>query len=426
MESGSSDSRTLWSWALYDFANSPFTTLVITFVYATYFAQAIAPDPNTGLILWSRAVALTAVVVAVMSPLLGAVADSSGHRKRFLIVATLVCSAATLALYRVEPGEIWAALTLVVIANIAYEFGTVFYNAFLPDISSAKNIGRISGYGWGLGYIGGLLALAIALVALVQPETPWFGFTTEAGENIRASNLLVGIWFLVFSLPAFFWLHDSPMKRSAGVSVFLGAFGRLARSFREIRRYRHAARFLLARMLFNDGLVTIIAFGGIYAAGTFGFTLEEVLLLGILLNVAAGLGALVFGHLDDRIGGKRTVILSIVGLLIATVIAIVATSKAGFWVAGVLMGICVGPNQAASRSLMARFTPRKVQNEFFGFFAFSGKLTAFLGPFLLGLLTQWSGSQRVGVSIVVVLLGIGLLLLVFVDESEGMAAARAT
>ncbi len=423
MDSGSSDSRTVWSWALYDFANSPFTTLVITFVYATYFAQAIAPDPNTGLILWSRAVALTALVVAIMSPLLGAIADSGGYRKRFLVVATLVCVSATLALYRVEPGEIWAALILVVVANIAYEFGTVFYNAFLPDIASARNIGRVSGYGWGLGYIGGLLALAIALVALVQPETPWFGFTTEAGENIRATNLLVGIWFLIFSVPVFLWVHDSPVQRSTGANAFRGAFSQLARSFREIRRYKHAARFLLARMLFNDGLVTIIAFGGIYAAGTFGFTLEEVLLLGIVLNVAAGLGALIFGHLDDRIGGKRTVILSIVGLLIATVIAVFATSKAGFWVAGVLMGICIGPNQAASRSLMARFTPRRVQNEFFGFFAFSGKLTAFLGPFFLGLLTQWTGSQRVGVSIVIVLLGIGLVLLLFVDENEGMAAA---
>ncbi len=426
MEAGSSASRTVWSWALYDFANSPFTTLVITFVYATYFAQAIAPDSNTGLILWSRAVALTAVVVAIMSPLLGAIADSGGYRKQFLIVATLICALATLALYRVEPGEVWAALILVVVANVAYEFGTVFYNAFLPEISSPGNIGRVSGYGWGLGYIGGLIALAIALVTLVQPETPWFGFTTTAGENIRATNLLVGIWFLVFSVPLFLWVHDSPGQRSTRSNAFRGAFGQLARSFREIRRYKHAARFLLARMLFNDGLVTIIAFGGIYAAGTFGFTLEEVLLLGIVLNVAAGLGALIFGHLDDRIGGKRTVVLSIVGLLLATAIAIFATSKAGFWVAGIFMGICIGPNQAASRSLMARFTPRKVQNEFFGFFAFSGKLTAFLGPFFLGLLTQWSGSQRVGVSVVPVLLATGLALLLLVDETEGIAAARPT
>ena len=420
------DNRAVWSWACYDFANSPFTTLVITFVYAIFFAQVIAPDPNTGLILWSRAVSVTAVVVAVFSPVLGAIADSGGYRKRFLILATAVCVIATSALYGVEPGEVWAALALVVVANIAYEFATVFYNAFLPDVSTPECIGRVSGYGWGLGYIGGLLALAIALVTLVQPETPWFGFSTENGENFRATNLLVAGWFVVFSVPPLLFLHDTPRQLSAASSPVRDAFAQLARSFREIRRYEHAARFLFAHMLFNDGLVTIIAFGGIYAAATFGFTLEEVLLLGIVLNVAAGLGALVFGHLDDRLGGKVAVIISILGLMFATFIAIFATSKSAFWVAGIVMGICIGPNQASSRSLMARLTPTSVQNEFFGFFAFSGKLTAFLGPFLLGVLTQWSGSQRVGISVVVVLLGIGLGLLLTVDEEAGIRAARLT
>lgn len=417
--------RAIWSWALYDFANSPFTTLVITFVYAIYFTQAIAPDPNTGLVLWSRAVALTAVVVAVCSPILGALADRGGYRKFFVLLSTLVCAFATMALYSVLPGQIWAALVLVIVANIAYEFGTVFYNAFLPNLSPPERIGRVSGYGWGLGYIGGLLALAIALVTLIQPETPWLGFSKEAGENVRATNLLVGAWFLVFSVPLFLWIKEPNPLVAPGCQVVREAFAQLARNFREIRKYRHAARFLIARMIFNDGLVTIVAFGGIYAAGTFGFSLEEVLLLGIGLNVAAGLGALVFGHLDDSIGGKGTVIVSIVGLLAATVLAIVATNKTWFWVAGIVIGICIGPNQAASRSLMARFTPRDVQNEFFGFFAFSGKLTAFVGPFLLGLLTQWSGSQRVGVSVVVVLLALGLLLLLTVDEGEGMIAAKA-
>ncbi|HEY5623768.1 MAG TPA: MFS transporter [Gammaproteobacteria bacterium] len=425
MPGQAADNRTIWSWAFYDFANSPFTTLVITFVYATFFAQVIAPDPNTGLILWSRAVSVTAVVVAVLSPVLGAIADRGGYRKRFLVIATLVCAFSTMALYGVAAGEVRTALILVVVANIAYEFGTVFYNAFLPDISPPGRIGRTSGFGWGLGYIGGLLALAIALVTLVQPETPWFGFSTEGGENVRATNLLVGVWFLVFTVPLLLFVRDKPHGVSAVARPVRDAFAQLARSFHEVRRYEHAARFLIARMLFNDGLVTIIAFGGIYAATTFGFTLEEVLMLGIVLNVAAGLGALVFGHLDDRLGGKAAVILSIVGLMLATFVAIFATSKAAFWVAGLIMGACIGPNQASSRSLMARFTPSAVQNEFFGFFAFSGKLTAFFGPFLLGVLTQWSGSQRVGISVVLVLLGLGLALLLTVDEEAGMRAARA-
>ncbi len=413
-------SRAIWSWALYDFANSPFTTLVVTFVYATYFTQAIAPDPITGTVLWSRAIALTAVVVAICSPILGALADRGSYRKLFVLLSTLCCVLATIGLYFVLPGQVWAALALLVAANVAFELGTVFYNAFLPNLAPPERIGRISGYGWGLGYLGGLLALGVALVALIQPDVPWFGFSAESGQNIRATNLLVAVWFLVFSLPFFLWVDEARPRRAERRRVVAAAFAQLGRTLQEIRKYRQVVRFLLARMIFNDGLVTIFAFGGIYAAGTFGFSLQEVLVFGIVLNLAAGLGALTMGHVDDRIGGKLTIVISLVGLFAATLLAVVAPSKLWLWVAGIFIGVFIGPNQSASRSMMARFVPRDAQNEFFGFFAFSGKLTAFLGPLLLGVLTQWSGSQRVGVSVVLVLFALGLVLLATVDEEEGM------
>ena len=393
---------------------------MVTFVYATYFTQAIAPDPITGTVLWSRAIAVTAVIVAVCAPILGALADRGGYRKLFVLLATLLCVLATMALYPVLPGQVLTALALLVVANVAFELGMVFYNAFLRDLSPPERVGRISGYGWGLGYLGGLLALAVALVTLIQPDTPWFGFSTESGENIRATNLLVGVWFLVFSLPFFLWVHEPTPRRTEGRRVVGAAFAQIRRTLQEIRKYRQVVRFLLARMIFNDGLVTIFAFGGIYAAGTFGFSLQEVLIFGIVLNLAAGLGALTLGHLDDLIGGKRTIMVSLVGLFVATLLAVIAPTKAWLWVAGIIIGIFIGPNQSASRSLMARLVPRDAQNEFFGFFAFSGKLTAFLGPLSLGLLTQWSGSQRVGVSVVLVLFGVGLVLLATVDEQEGI------
>ena len=423
MTRASQESRAVWSWALYDFANSPFTTLVITFVYATYFTQVLAPDPITGTALWSRAIALTALVVALFSPVLGAVADCGGYRKLFVVLSTLVCAAATMALYRVLPGQLVSALVLLIVANIAYEFGTVFYNAFLPDLSTPERIGRVSGFGWGLGYLGGLLALGIALVTLIQPDIPWFGFSRETGANIRATNLLVGVWFLVFSVPLLLWVPESAPRAALSSRVIGSAFTQLATSLREIRKHRQIVRFLIARMFFNDGLVTIFAFGGIYAAGTFGFTLQEVLLFGIALNITAGFGAFLFGRLDDRIGGKRTLMITLVGLFVASLLAVFATSKLWLWVAGIVIGIFVGPNQAASRSLMARFVPWDAKNEFFGFFAFSGKLTAFLGPLLLGILTQWSGSQRVGVSVVLALFAIGGVLLATVNEAEGLRAA---
>ncbi|MFL2546238.1 MAG: MFS transporter [Candidatus Rariloculaceae bacterium] len=422
MKSAPEQSRAIWSWAIYDFANSPFTTLVITFVYATYFTQVLAPDSITGTALWSRAVALTALIVAMLSPVLGAIADRGGYRKLFVVVSTLVCALATMALYRVLPGQLYMALALLIVANIAYEFGTVFYNAFLPDLTTPERIGRVSGYGWGLGYLGGLLALGIALVTLIQPDAPIFGFSKENGANIRATNLLVGAWFLVFSLPLFLWVPESSRRSEPNRRLMSAAVGQLVTSVREIRKYRQIVRFLVARLFFNDGLVTIFAFGGIYAAGTFGFTLQEVLLFGIALNVTAGLGAFLFGHLDDRIGGKRTLMITLVGLFAATLLAVVATGKLWLWVAGIILGVFVGPNQAASRSLMARFVPAEAKNELFGFFAFSGKLTAFLGPLLLGILTQWSGSQRVGVSVVLMLFLVGGLLLATVDEDEGIRA----
>jgi UMF1 family MFS transporter len=417
--------RAVWSWVFYDFANSPFTTLVITFVYGTYFTQQMVADPIYGTALWSRAMTLTALIVAFCSPLLGAFADRGGYRKRFVVLATVICVFATAALYAVTPGHTLMALTLVVIANVAYEFGTVFYNAFLPDLSPPGQMGRISGYGWGLGYVGGLAALVLALVMLIQPEVPWFGFSRDLGENIRATNLLVAVWFVLFGLPFMLWVKEDRSAVSAPGEVARDAMAQLHRTFAQIRRYRQIVRFLIARLVYNDALVTIFAFGGIYAAETFGFSFVEVLSFGIVVNLTAGAGAIGMGFLHDMLGGKRTLILSLLGLLGATALAVLATSKAGLWVAGSLLGIFVGPNQSSSRALMARFVPPTAKNEFFGFFAFSGKLTAFVGPLLLGILTQLAGSQRAGVAVLLLMFGLGLVLLWSVDEAEGIREAAA-
>ena len=409
------------SWAMYDFANSPFTTLVVTFIYATYFVKAIAPDEVTGTVLWSRGITITALTVALLSPIMGALADRGGYRKLFLLISTAVCIGATAMLYTPLPGEITRALMWFVIANIAFELANVFYNAYLPEIAPGKRIGWVSGYGWSLGYVGGLIAMFLAMAGFINAEAPWFGLTKEAGQHIRATNLLVAAWFALFSLPMFIWV---PSRRLTAVqpvaSAFRGAGRQLAQTLRELRRYRQVVRLLLARLIYNDGLVTIFAFGGIYAVGTFGFSIEEVVIFGIALNAAAGIGAFSLGYLDDSLGGKRTIQISLVGLILATVLAILATSKLGFWIAGIGFGLLIGPNQAASRSLMARFTPADKETEFFGFYAFSGKATAFIGPFLLGVLTQQFHSQRAGIWVVLVLFIIGAALLARVDEREGL------
>ena len=321
--------------------------------------------------------------------------------------------------------------------------GSVFCNAYLPDISHSKNIGRISGYGWSLGYVGGLIALALAMVFLVQAEVPIFGFGKGEGgtyENIRATNLLVAIWFAIFSIPTFLFVKDRKPDTKALLQNVKHTVKYFRATAKELKAYPQIMRFLLARLVYNDGLVTIFAFGGIYAAGSLAFTFDEIMILGIVLNITAGIGAFLMGFLDDKVGGRLTIKVTLIGLMIAIVLAVYApefrswlqyllggsavpdwvNGKNIFWIAAVIIGIFSGPNQAASRSLMGRFTPESKKNEFFGFFAFSGKATAFIGPLLLGVLTVTFESQRVGISVIFLFFLLGYILLHNVDEVEGM------
>jgi UMF1 family MFS transporter len=416
------DKKAIFGWVMFDFANSAYTTLIVTFIYSTYFVKAIARDEVMGTALWARGVTITAISVALCSPVLGALADQGNLRKSFLCFSTAVTVIGAAALYFIQPGQIMAALVWFVISNIAYELTMVFYNAFLPEIAPRDKIGRISGFGWGVGYIGGLAAMVIAMIGFIYPEVPWFGLSKQTGANIRATNLLVAVWFAVFAIPMFLFVRTKSVAGSAfRTATVKNGLADLRDTFREIRRYRQIIKFLIARLIYNDGLVTVFAFGGIYAAGTFGMGFKEIMVFGISLNVSAGIGALVMGFYDDKLGGKKTIQISNMVLAAATLLAVIAPGKALFWTAGILIGLFAGPNQSASRSLLGRFVPGEKENQFYGFFAFSGKLTAFIGPLLLGILTEVFNSQRAGVSIVVVFFVIGMLLLTGVDEKEGIA-----
>ncbi len=416
--------RAVSAWALYDFANSAFTTLIVTFIYATYFTQGIAENEVIGTELWSRAVSLSAILIALLSPYAGALADRGGYRKRFLLATTALCVLGTVVLYFPVSGDVMFALVVFVIANISFEMANVFYNAFLPEISPPEKIGRISGNGWALGYVGGLFCLLVGYYVLVAPETPPLGLSKELGEHVRATNLLVAGWFALFSIPLFLTLKErKPLTPPEPGQIIRSASRQLLRTFNEIRSFRDIFWLLFARLIYNDGLVTIFAFGGIYAAGTFGFSTEDIFIFGIALNLAAGIGAFAFGFVDDRIGGKATILISLTFLSAASLLAVLTTSRLGFWIAAVVVGLCAGPNQSASRSLMGRFVPLSKENEFYGFFAFSGKATAFLGPLLLGALTGAFGSQRAGVASVLFFFIVGGVILMRVDERRGTARA---
>ena len=381
----------VFSWCMYDFANSSFTTLVVTFIYAAYFTKEMAVDEITGTSLWSRSLSVTAVAAALLAPPLGALADRGGYRKLLLFVSTVVAVLASVLLYTAEPDQVVKALLFFTLANIAFEMGTVFYNAFLPDIAPPNRIGRTSGFGWSLGYVGGLSAMGLAMVALVEPTEPWFGFSRENGENFRATTLLVAGWFALFSLPIFLWVKEDKSAITRKGGILAASFRQLVGTFREVKQYKQIVRFLVARLFYNDGLVTIFAFGGVYAVGTFGFSLHEVTVFGIVLNVAAGIGAFALGFLDDYLGSKRTIQISLWGLIVAAVVAVLTHERWVFWMAAALVGICAGPNQAASRSLLGRFVPPSKENEFYGFSPFPEKPPPSLVPYSWG---SSRGSSR--------------------------------
>ena len=424
VKSASVSRRSIFSWACFDFANSAFSTLVVTFIFATFFTEGIAADKIEGTRLWGMGVAISSCLIAVLSPPLGAVADAFAWKKRLMLACVGVCAMGSFGLFFPQRGDALLALSLFVAANVAVELSIVFNNGFLRDLAPLEKQGKISGLAWAFGYLGGLLCLAIALVGFVMPEQAWFGLDKERFEHIRATNVLVGVWVLVFSLPMVFWLQESrPAAPAEGVATLARqSFGRLRETFTHVREYRNVFWLLVARMLYNDGLATVFAFGAIYAMGTFGFAFSEVLVFGIVLNVCSGVGAFLFSFVEDRIGSRTTIVISLVFLAVSSVAALLVTTQAGFWACAVGLGLFIGPNQSASRAFMSRISPPEKVGEFFGFFAFSGKATAFFGPLLCGQLAGWFDSQRAGMSVVPLLLVSGMILLLWKTRSESGAA----
>ncbi len=413
--------RGLVSWCLYDWANSAFPTVIETFVFAAFFARAVAADVETGTAQWGLAVGGAGAAVAVLSPVLGAVADRAGARKPWLAVFTWLCAASAAMLWFTEPTPSDTAWALVwfALGTLAFELGQVFYNAMLVDLAPPGRLGRLSGWAWGLGYAGGLCCLAISLWGFIQASPPPFGLDPAAQEPVRATTLLVALWLAVFSLPILLWTPD---RGPTGIGLRRAVCEGLADLWRTLKRLPREARigrFLLARMIYTDGLNTIFAFGGIYAAGTFGMAFDEIILFGIALNVTAGLGAAGFAWIDDWVGPKPTIIMALVALTAIGAGLLVVESKTMFWTLGLGLGTFFGPAQAASRSLMARLVPRDQAGEYFGLYAFTGKATAFLGPLILAWVTVETGSQRAGMATTLVFLVVGLVLLLSVRLPGG-------
>ncbi|MFP4260229.1 MAG: MFS transporter [Opitutales bacterium] len=389
--------RGLWAWTFYDWANQSFATVIQTFVFAAYFTNQLSADAEQGTVRWSTTIGVTGLIVAVCGPVLGAIADRAGRRKPWLAGFTLLCAVATSCLWwaRPDPAYQWLAIALLAIASFGVQMATVFYNALFSDLVSRQNTGRWSGRGWAVGYLGGICCL-LAVLYLFVADGALFQLDQESARHIRASFPFVGAWLLVFSIPL---LLLTPDRRSTGQSwrqsVDQG-FVQLRDSFRDIRSHANIVRFLVARALYTNGLVTIFALGGVYAAGTFGMSESEVLLFGIALSISAGIGAVAFGKMDDRLGSRYTIRSTLGGLIVFSAAILLAPNELWFWIFGLVLGLFVGPAQSASRSYLAHAAPEALRAQMFGLYALADKSTAFLGPLTVAGLTALTGSQRVG------------------------------
>lgn len=442
-----------WSWAFFDWANQPYFTLITTFIFAPYFASGFVGDPVQGQALWGYTQSIAGLAIAVGSPLLGAIADQTGARKPWMIFFSLLFVIGASLLWFAMPGApdgTGFVMAAIVCAALGMEFVLVFYNAMLPTLVPSERMGALSGFGWGIGYVGGLTALFFVLVFLVADVesgktllgiAPLFGLDPVLREADRFTGPLAALWYTLFSLPIFLLTPDVPRaKISAGNAVRQGLL-QLRATLAKLPSYKNIGLFLIARMTYYDGLSAIFAFGGIYAAGTFGWGIATLGAFGIILSIFAAAGAFIGGWMDDRLGSKRTILIAVVGLIIGTVASVSITADTIFFVfdvvprapdaapfssigeqvyllAGVVIGISGGPAQAASRTFMARLAPASMMTEFFGLYALSGKATSFIAPFVIAVATTAAASQRAGLYVIVGFLVVGFLLLLPVSEDR--------
>ena len=407
--------KKIFNFALYDFANSAFTTIIITFIFATYFAKEIAPNPVLGQSYWGWTIGITGFLVAIIGPIIGSFADKKNRVIFFIRFFSLLCIFFTGLLWFAKPNQSYLLYTLIVvgIANLFYELSLIFYNSLLKDITTNKNLGKSSGFGFALGYIGGIIILLISIKLFIDTDDLPFGLVKEESQNIRAIALLVSFWFLIFSLPfLFFAIKENKKKIKKSVSSNFSDLKKLLWK----KKISTLGKFLIARMLYADGLNAIIVMGGIFAVGVFNLEIKDLLKLSVLMNIAAFIGAFIGGIANDKYGSKVVIIFSLIGLIISSVAILFTFSVLTFFFLATINGLFIGPIQSASRVVITSMLNKENQGKGFGLFATSGKLTSFMGPLLVSTVTFLTASQRIGFSAAIVLLVAGLIILLKIKK----------
>lgn len=415
--------KEIFGWAMYDVADSSFTTVIVSVFWAVYFTKIVAGGTGYGDSLWALANSASGVAVALIAPILGAIADFSGARKKFLGLCAVVIVVFTASLYVVKPGMVFVGIALFIVANIGFTGGGIFIDSFLPGISNESNAGRISGMKWAMGYGSGLICVVLCGQFAAGTQE---GATPEQIDVARLIPLVVAAYYAVAVVPTFLLLRERSVPQSLppGENYVTFAFKRLGETFRGFRRYRELLKLFVSFLVYNEGINTVIAFSAIYAATTVGFTSGDLIWLFVVTNVIALLSAIGFGLLGDRIGQKRTIMITLAIWVTAVTIAYFSYSKEAFWLVGVLAGIGMGSTQSVTRSLVAQFTPPARSSEFFGFLGISGKAISFVGVNVFGLISGMTGSQRPAILSIGVFFVAGAILLSFVDERKGKDASK--
>ena len=431
--SPSSSRRGVFSWALWDWGSASFNAVIITFVFTPYLTKGVAATEEAGSSALGWSLAAAGLVIALVAPAVGTRADAGGRHKLWLGVHTAIVVATMFGLFfvRDSPAYLWLGLLLIAVGSVFFEFAEVAYNGIMVRISSPDNVGKVSGFGWGMGYAGGLVLLVLLLVLVIQPEVGLFGATDEGGLRFRIVAALSAAWFAIFAIPV---LITAPGAKATGTSAghpiraFLSDYASLVRRLVRMWRTEHQTlRFFIASAVFRDGLAAIFAFAGVLAAGSYGFSASEIIILGVAANVAAGAGAMIAGFFDDRFGPKPVIIVGLIVIIAGGVPILFSAQAAVFWVCALVLSFCVGPVQSSSRSFLARITPPERAGENFGLYATTGRAVSFLGPAMFALSISIFGFQRAGTLGIIVVLIAGLLLIIPVRPEApqmSMAAMR--
>ncbi|BCT69471.1 MFS transporter [Nitrosospira sp. NRS527] len=417
--------REVWSWAMFDFANSGYTTVVITAIFNAYFVAVVAGNAEWATFAWTAALAVSYALIILTAPALGAYADAYAAKKRLLFLSAVGCVLFTGLLYFVGPGDLWLAVVLIILTNFFFGCGENLIAAFLPELAQGKALGKVSGWGWSLGYIGGLVSLGLSLAYVT-----WAQEQGKPAEHfVPVTMLITAGFFALSSIPTFLFLKERavPQLHLAGHTVVSEAFSRLGETFHRVRDYRDLVRFLVCIVFYQAGIQTVITLAAIYAQQVMGFNTSDTMFLVLVVNITASAGAFAFGSIQDRIGHIPTIALTLVGWIVMILLAWMAETRAMFWLAANVAGLCLGASQSAGRALVGYFSPDARRAEFFGLWGLAVKLSSILGPVTYGLVSWMSrGDHRLAMLITGVYFVIGLLILLNIDIKRGRQAALQT